>query len=88
MRVDLHTTTPTRMLEDVAAAVLDIRASDAPFGLETEEAMWRRLAPQPAAAPMSSTPPRRTFLIVGVLLEPGPIPSPSIFTRPRAPSEE
>jgi hypothetical protein len=40
--------------------------------------MRRRLARQPTVAPMSSTPPRCTFLIVGVLLEPGPIPSPAV----------
>ncbi|PWZ43413.1 putative serine/threonine-protein kinase PIX7 [Zea mays] len=37
--------------------------------------MRRCLARQPAAAPMSSTPPRCTFLIVGVLLEPGHLTS-------------
>jgi hypothetical protein len=44
--------------------------------------MRRRLARQPVAAPMSSTPPRCTFLVVGVLLEPGPIPSPPLFSLP------
>jgi hypothetical protein len=44
--------------------------------------MRRRLAPQPVAPSMSSTPPRCTFLIIGVLLKPGPIPSPPLFSLP------
>jgi hypothetical protein len=31
MRVDPHTTTPARMLEDIVAATLDISASDTLF---------------------------------------------------------